>query len=85
MDILFYLMNSLKLLAQKECQHFEEQAHISYEATTAKDPLVAIGIVGTFVAIGIFVAIGTLLPLEHCCHWNFVVIGTLLPLELLLP
>ena len=36
-----------------------KQAHISYEAKTARDLLVAIGTVGTFVTIGTFDAIGT--------------------------
>ena len=31
-----------------------KQAHISYEAKTARDLLVAVGTVGTFVAIGTF-------------------------------
>ena len=52
-------------------QDFFKQAHISYEAQTARDLLVAIGTVGSFVTIGTFVAIGTyelMLPLELSCH-----------------
>ena len=37
-------------------KYYTKQAHISYEAKTARDLLVAIG---TFVAIGAFNAIGT--------------------------
>ena len=48
-----------------------KQAHISYEAKTARELLVAIGTVGTFVTIGTFVAIGTFDAIG-----TFVAIGT---------
>ena len=68
-----------------------KQAHISYEAKTARDLLVAIGPVGTFVAIGTLVAIGTFVAIgsfvaigTYVAIGTFVAIRKLLPLELLL-
>ena len=82
---------------QSQIKLFNKQAHISYEAKTARDLLVAIGPVGTFVAIGTFAAIGTLVAIgtfvaigsfvaigTYVAIGTFVAIRTLLSLELLL-